>query len=69
MDLFRGTTSQIPRISVTILTVNQTGVAFPDPTQTSVSNWIDSCVITGHLVAVLCGKSEYWPGDHALFMG
>ena len=41
----------------------------PEPTQTAGSNWMDSCVITGHLFAALLRTAEFWSGDHALLVG
>ena len=33
------------------------------------TNWMASCVITGHLVIVLRGTAEFRSWDHALLMG
>ena len=41
-------------MAITDLTVKQSGIALPDPTQTAGANWTASCVITGNLVAALC---------------
>ena len=40
------------------------GLALPDPTLTASEKWTASCVITGHLVAVLRGQVEFWTTDH-----
>ena len=55
--LFKGDTDQIPRRSVTGLPDKQAGSALADPTHTVRANWAASCVITGHLVAALCGTA------------
>ena len=62
LDLFKGDTSQIPGISVTSLTVYQSGISLPDPTHTAVANWTASCVIKVHLVAALNGMAEFGQG-------
>ena len=66
--LFKGGASYISRRAVTVLPVKQAGIALPDPTHTTGSNWAASCVITGHLVAALRGTGEFWSGDHALLI-
>ena len=68
-SLFKRASSQILRIAVTGLPVNQAGIALPDPTQTVKDNWTASCVITGHLVAALRGTAEFWLGYHDLLIG
>ena len=45
-DLFKGYTSQIPGRAVNGLTFKQDGIYLPDPTYTSGSNCMMSCVIT-----------------------
>ena len=49
-DLIKGSTPQIPGKVVTVVPVNQAGVALPDSTQNNESNWLASCVITVHLI-------------------
>ena len=49
--LFKWATSKIPGRAVTVIPVKQTGIALTDPTQTSGSNWMAFCDITGHLIA------------------
>ena len=66
--LFKGDTSQIPMIAVTGLTVKQAGIALPGHTQTVGTNWMESCVITGHLVAELRGTDEFRARVCALLM-
>ena len=39
-------------------------MALPDPTQTAPENWMESCVITEHLVQALRGQVEFWTADH-----
>ena len=56
-SLFQGGTSQIPGRFITGLPVKQAGIALPDPTWIAQANWAASCMITGHLVAVLRGIS------------
>ena len=68
-SLFKRASSQILRIAVTGLPVNQAGIALPYLTQTSRYNWTDSCIIIEHLVAALCGTAEFWSGGHSLLMG
>ena len=46
----------------------QAGIALPDPTQTVGSKCTASCVITGHIVAVLHETAEFWSGYYALLM-
>ena len=67
--LFNGDTYQIPGRAVTSLPVKQAGIDIPDPTQTEVAKWTESCVITEYLVAAFRGTAEFWSGDHYLFMG
>ena len=69
LDLFQGSTTQIPVRAITSLPVKQAGIAIPNPTRIDGANWTASCVITGDLVAALCGTAEFRLGDHALLMG
>ena len=69
LSLLKGDTSQITGITVTGLTVKQYRITLPDPNHTARANWTASCVITGHLVVVLCGTAEFRSGYHALLMG
>ena len=48
--------------------VRWAGLALPDPTTSATSNWTASCVIVGHLVAALRGRSEFLPADHKAVM-
>ena len=50
------------------LTVKQAGLALPDPTKRSPDIWKASCVITGHLVAVLRGQEEFRTADHSAYL-
>ena len=68
MSLFKEATSHIPGIAVTSLPVKKAMIALPDPNHTAKSNWTDSCVVIGHLVAALHGMAEFWSGDHGLLM-
>ena len=68
-DLFKGSTSQIPRRAVTGMPCKKAGIPLPDPTQTARDNWTVSCVITGHLISALRRTAEFWSGDHSLLMG
>ena len=67
-DLLKGDTSQIPGILVTSLPVKQSRIALLDLTQTEGANWMAPCVITGHLVSLLCRTVEFRSGDHDLLM-
>ena len=51
------------------MTVKQDKIALPEPTHTAGSNCTAPCVITGNLVATLCGTAEFRSGDHAILMG
>ena len=67
--LFKGAIYQIPRRSVTGMPVNQAGISLPYPTETAISKWTASCVITGHFVPVPHGTAEFRSLDHTLLMG
>ena len=67
--IFQGAAFQTPGRSITGLPIRQAGFAPPDPIQTVGSNWVVSCVITGHLVAEIRGMDELRSGDRALLMG
>ena len=69
LALFREAISQIPGKAGTDMSVNQDGIALPDPTKIAGPNWTASYVITGHLVAALYWTADFWSGDHALLMG
>ena len=64
-ELFEGLGEGVPEGGVTCLLVKQAGLALPDPSQTAPENWAASCVITGHLVAVLRGQVEFRTADHS----
>ena len=63
--LFHGMGEGAPVRGVTRLTVEQTGLALPDPTNTSPENWTASCVITDHLFVALRCQVEFWTADHS----
>ena len=63
-DLFEGLEERAPERGFTRLPVKQAGLALPDPTQTAPENWTASCVITGHIVALLRGQVEFRTADH-----
>ena len=63
--LFEGLVEGMTERGVTRLPVKQAVLALPDPSQTASENWTASCVITGHLVAALRGKVEFWMADHS----
>ena len=67
--LFKGATFQIPRREVTAMLVNQDEIALPEHTQTAGANWVTSCVIKVHLVAVLHRTAEFRSGYDDLLMG
>ena len=50
---------------VTRLPVKQAGLDLPDPKKTAPEKWTASCVITGHLVAVLRVEEEFHTADHS----
>ena len=54
--LLEGLGDGVPEIGFTCLPVKQAELALPDPTQTAPENWTASCVITGHIFAVLRGQ-------------
>ena len=53
---------------VTLLPMKQAVFALPDPTNTARENWRASCVIKGHLVAVLRGQEKFRMEDHSAYM-
>ena len=57
--LFQGLGEGTPGRGVICLPVKQVGLALPDLTNTSTENWTASCVITGHLVALIRGQEEF----------
>ena len=65
MALFHGLGERTLGIGVTRIPVKQEGLALPDPTNTAPENWMASCVVTGHLVAVIRGQVEFWTTDHS----
>ena len=62
--LFEGLKEGMPEQGVTRLSVKQVGLVLPDHSQTDPDTWTASCVITGHLVAVLRGQVEFRTADH-----
>ena len=63
--LYEGLREGLSERGITHLTVKQTGLALPDPTQMAPENWTASCDITGHLVAALRGQVEFRAADHS----
>ena len=63
LAFFEGLQEGVLDRGVTRLLVKQTGLALPDPYQTTPENWMASCVITGHLVAALTGQAEFRTAD------
>ena len=59
MSLFQGLGNGAPGRGFICLPVKQAGLAHPDPTNIAPENWTDSCVIIGHLVAVLRVHAEF----------
>ena len=57
--LFQGDVSNIPSRVISDLPVKQVGIALPDPMQTAGENWVASCIITRHLVAVLRRTAKF----------
>ena len=68
LELFRGVTTSIQARGVTHLPVKQVGMVLPDITISTSENCMDSCDVTGNLVATLIGRTEFWMGDHALLL-
>ena len=64
-ELFKGVGDGAPGRAITGLPVKQAGMAPQDPTRTAPDNWQASCVITGHLVAVLRVQVPFRTADHA----
>ena len=52
-----------PEQGFTCLPVKKAGLALPDQTLKAPENWTASCVIIGHLVAVLRGQMEFRTAD------
>ena len=44
--------------------MKQAVLDLPEPAKKATENWTESCVITGHLVAVLRGQEEFRTMDH-----
>ena len=63
--LYQGLREGVPERGITRLPFKKAGQALSDPTQTAPENWTASCVITGHLVAVLRGQVEFRTADHS----
>ena len=63
-DLFHGVYENMLERSVTKLNAKNTCIYIPEPNQTAQGTWTASCVITGHLVAVLLGRAVFRSGDH-----
>ena len=59
--LVEGTTGR----GVTSLPLKHAVLDLPDTTKTAHENWMDSCVITGHLVTALRGQEEFRTSDHS----
>ena len=66
--LFQGLREGTPWRRVTCLTMKQAGLALPDLTQAAPKNWKLSCVITGHLVAVLRAQKDLRMADHSAYL-
>ena len=67
--LFQRATAHILVREITGLTLKQAGIALPEPTWITGANWMAYCMITGHLVAVLCRTAQLRLDNHALLMG
>ena len=63
--LLQGLGEVTPGIGVTRLPVKEMVLALPDPTNTAPENWTASCVIRGHLVALLRFQEEFRTADHS----
>ena len=65
LELFHSVVDGAPGRAITRLSVNQAGLALPDPTRKAPDNWKAYCVITGHLVSALRGQVTLRTADHA----
>ena len=65
LALFEGLVEGAPWRGVTHLPVKQARLDLPILMLTPPQNWTSSCVITGHLVAVLTGQVEFLTADHS----
>ena len=66
--LFRGATAKFPMRGITCLSVKQAGLEIPNPTLSAWYNYMAECVIIWYLVAALCKKTYFKPGDHAIIL-
>ena len=66
--LFEGLGEGAPERGITCLPVKQAVLAIPDPTLTSLENSTASCVITGHLVAVLRVQVKFRTADYSAYL-
>ena len=66
--LFQGVGKGTLGQGVTRLSVKQMGMSLPDPTKTAPENWTASCVITGHIVALIRVQEEFSTADYDAYM-
>ena len=67
-DLFQGLGEGAPGKGGTHLPVKQGGLALMYPTMSDPENCMASCVITGHLVAVIRDQEEFQTVDHSTYL-
>ena len=58
-DLLQGYMAKVPDQGVTRLSVKQVWLATPNFTLSASKNWTASCVVTGHLVTALWGRTYF----------
>ena len=59
-DIFLGEEAHMPGQTITVFLVKQARLDIPDPTLTGQGGFTASCVVTGHLLADLRGRVEFW---------
>ena len=57
LALLRGSTAEVPDWGVIFLPVNHVGMSISNPTLSTLENWTASCVVTGHLIVALQGRT------------
>ena len=66
--LFWGATSKVLAQGVTQLPVKQVGLAITNPNLSDLDNWTASCIVIGHLIADLRGRTEFNTRNHTLLL-
>ena len=68
LSLFKGATAEVTIQEITHMLIKQAGLKIPNLDLSAWENLTDSCVVTGHMVASLCGWKELKTGDHAMLL-